>query len=266
MTAELTSRLQSDKIALERFYTLYGLDRDKLYPRTLRTISELFPDTPVKMLKDAFEALQLYDFVELLEKVKPRTLRPALPIKEIGKLLNASNRPTKFYSKAEVLIITADDKDGGTGSFFKAFNSRSEINTLTVKPVIELLKDARKLKKSKEEEEHNEVREEQLRKLLEKNKPDSMSWVLHEMEGRRRRRYHDVFFQEEEPAMKKELEELVERRKQWTKERKPKIEREIKQKKEELQKEIEKLKMVVLTVMDKWIQQAQDEGWLKLQV
>ena len=59
-------------------------------------------------------------------------------------------------------------------------------------------------------------------------------------------------------ALEKELEELVKIREQWTKE--------IKQKEEELQKEIEKLEMVVLTVMDKWIQHAQDEGWLKLKV
>ena len=61
--------------------------------------------------------------------------------------------------------------------------------------------------------------------------------------------------------MEKELEELVKSREQWTKERKPKIERDLKQKEEELQKENEKFEMVVLTVMDKWIQHAHDEGW-----
>ena len=58
------------------------------------------------MLKEVFEALQLFDFAEFLEKAtKPRTLRPALPLKEIEKLSNVSNCPTKVYSKAEVLII-----------------------------------------------------------------------------------------------------------------------------------------------------------------
>ena len=52
----------------------------------------------------------------------------------------------------------------------------------------------------------------------------------------------------------------MERREQWTKERKPKIEKEIKQKEEELQKENKKFEMAVSTVMDTWIQHAQDEG------
>ena len=267
VTAELTSRLQSDKIALERFYKLYGLDHDKLFPERLKT---LFPDTPVKMLKDVFEALQLYDFVELLEKVKPRTLRPALPMKEIGKLLNASNRQTKFYTKAEVLIIkvngsAADDKDGGTESFFKTFNSRSEITTLTAKPVIQLAIDITKLMEREKEEQNAQFREERLRKLLEKNIPGSMSWDLDEMNWERRH-YYDrgdwqfVQFQEEEREMKKELEQLVERREQWTTEGKLKIEQEMKQKKKELKEEIKKFEMAVSTVMDKWMQHAQDKG------
>ena len=72
--------------------------------------------------------------------------------------------------------------------------------------------------------------------------------------------------EKDRPAMEKELGELVESREQWTKERKPKIVREKKQKEEELQKENEKFKMAVSTVMDKWIEHAQDEGWLKLKV
>ena len=80
MTTELTSRLQNDQVALERFYRSFGLDPGKLRTRELFDIKELFPDTPVKMLKDVCEALQLYDLAELLDKVtKPRALRPALP-------------------------------------------------------------------------------------------------------------------------------------------------------------------------------------------
>ena len=69
-----------------------------------------------------------------------------------------------------------------------------------------------------------------------------------------------VFREENRPVMKKELEELVESREQWTKERILKIEKEIKQKEEELQKENEKFEMAISTVMDKWIQHAQNEG------
>ena len=69
-------------------------------------IGKIFPDTPVKLLKEVFEALKLFDFAEFLEKAtKPRTLRPALPLKEIENLSNVNNRPTKVYSKAKVLIV-----------------------------------------------------------------------------------------------------------------------------------------------------------------
>ena len=107
MTTELTSRLSSDPTALDRFYRSLGLDSTKIYSRRGQwSITEFFPDNPIKMLKEVFEALKLYDLVELLERVtKPRTLHPALSLKEIETLQDASDHPTKFYSKAEVLII-----------------------------------------------------------------------------------------------------------------------------------------------------------------
>ena len=39
-----------------------------------------FLETPLKLLKDVFDAVQLCDLVDLLEKEKPRTLRPSLPL------------------------------------------------------------------------------------------------------------------------------------------------------------------------------------------
>ena len=181
VTAEMTSRLQSDKVALVRFYKSYGLDRDKLYPERLRNISEFFPDTPVKVLKDVFEALQLYDLVELLEKVKPRTLRPALSLKEIGKL-SSDPRPTKFYTKAEVLIIdyttrATDNNVERMGSFFKAFNSRTAVTTLTAKPAMEIFIETEKVRESERIEERNiqsaKMKEERLEVFLGKMMPES---------------------------------------------------------------------------------------------
>lgn len=91
---------------MKEFYQSFGLDREKMHYRGLEKIRELFPDTPVTLLRDVFEKLQLYDLVDLLEKVKPRTLRPAFPMKEMDKLVNArKQRPPKFYRKAEVLIV-----------------------------------------------------------------------------------------------------------------------------------------------------------------
>ena len=148
MTTELTSRLLSDPTALDRFYRSFGLDSTKFYSRRGQwSITEFFPDTPIKMLKDVFEALKLYDLVELLERVtKPRTLHPALSLKEIETLEDASNRPTKFYNKAEVLIIQDDEGIVGNnvekiGTFFKTLNSQTQVTTLRMEPREDLLLD-----------------------------------------------------------------------------------------------------------------------------
>ena len=140
MTTELTSRLLSDPTALDRFYRSFGLDSTKFYSRREQwNITEFFPDTPIKMLKEVFEALKLYDLVELLERVtKPRTLHPALSLREIETLQDGSNRPTKFYNKAEVLIIQNDEGVVGNnekiGTFFKTLNSQTQVTTLSMKP------------------------------------------------------------------------------------------------------------------------------------
>ena len=146
MTAELSSRLQSDPTAMDRFYRSFGLNRGKILSRQGQwIITEFFPDTPIKMLKEVFEALKLYDLVEVLERVtKPRTLHPALSLKEIETLQDASDRPTKFYSKAEVLIIHNDEIVAGNnaekiGTFFKALNSQTQVTSLSMEPRKKLL-------------------------------------------------------------------------------------------------------------------------------
>ena len=158
MTTELTSRLSSDPTALDRFYRSFGLDSTKFYSRRGQwSITEFFPDTPIKMLKEIFEALKLYDLVELLERVtKPRTLHPALSLKEIENLQDASNRPTKFYSKAKVLIIHNDEGIVGNnaekiGTFFKALNSQTQVTTLRMDPQNEVLNELSWLRRETEQ-------------------------------------------------------------------------------------------------------------------
>lgn len=277
MTTELTSRLQNDPVALERFYRSFGLNPGKLRTRELFDIKELFPDTPVKMLKDVCEALQLFDLVELLDKItKPRTLRPALPMKEIEKLPRANNRPIKIFTKADVLIINCSGEDGADcgaenfGSFFKVLNTQNQVTTLTAKSSGNLSEQLDKLRESQMTKDNDilEVkrREERLQHSLEKKIP--YNWY-----NRHRRwipGYEDKFsldpdeqvlsvFYKEEAGMKKELEEMMEKSKRLTKER-ISIDEEIKEKKEELKKENEKFKMTVSTQIDKWIEQAHDKG------
>ena len=289
LTEELTSKLNRNKDVLNRFYRSFGLDPDLLHDELdQRNVGKIFPDTPVKLLKEVFEALKLYDFAEFLEKAtKPRTLRPALPLKEIEKLSSVSNRPTKVYSKAKVLIVdvceareTSADNDVETaGSFFKAQNSRNEVTTLKTDSFKELLADLDGLARGKRKEEIDDSRaqtRETLLKELLKNKITD-SWIklkarelgLGEADMEQEDevcmvliRHFDTLkdervltlFSKEEPAMRNELKQLTEKREQWKTERKPLIEKQIKEKVEELKKETEKFEMAVLSVIDKWIE------------
>ena len=63
-----------------------------------------------------------------------------------------------------------------------------------------------------------------------------------------------TLFSKEEPAMRNELKQLTEKREQWETERKPLIEKQIKEKVEELKKETEKFEMAFLSDIDKWIE------------
>ena len=257
-------------------------------------IGKIFPDTPVKLLKEVFEALKLFDFAEFLEKAtKPRTLRPALPLKEIEKLSSPSNRPTKVYSKAKVLIVdvceacetSADNDVEKAGSFFKAQNSRNEVTTLKTDSFKELLADLDDLARRKREEKSDvsraQTRQVLLKELLKNKIPDS--WIKLKAAERSREFYgfsEEVYLEEEdeicmelmprfntkkdeqiltlfpkeEPGMRNELKQLTEKREQWETERKPLIEKQINEKEEELKKETEKFEMAVLSVIDKWIE------------
>ena len=199
MTKEFTSRLQNDPAAQERFYRSFSLDPGKLRIRGLSDIKELFPETPVKMLKDVCEALQLFDLVELLDKeTKPKTLRPALPLREIEKLPSANNRPTKIYMKAEVLIIRCsgkEDEDYGSekfGHFFKLLNTKNHVTELTANSSWNLSKQLDDLKQSEFVKNDNifiaQEREQRLKICLQKKLPFSMydggaAWALNEVSG-----------------------------------------------------------------------------------
>ena len=290
VTEELTSRLNRNQDVLNQFYRSFGLDPDLLYDARdrRRNIGKFFPDTPIKLLKEVFEALKLYDFAEFLEKAaKRRTLRPALPLKEIEKLSKVSNRPTKVYSKAKVLIVEFGE-DYRTSvetaaSVFRAQNSRNEVTTSSFNG---LSTDLDKLLRSKRDDESEDrkarEREEDLKMLLQNKIADSYNkWKTRREKLERQsdvdydsyweeeyeiaRQHEATFltktdeqrlsvFYKEEPQMKNELKELTEKIEKWKNERKPMIEKQIKQKEEELKKEIEKLEMTVLSVIDEWIE------------
>lgn len=242
IATELTRRLQGDPIAQDRFYQSFGLDPEKTqHHRVLRSLnlSELFPDTPVRQLKDVFETLQLYDLVELLEKTKLRALRPALPLQEIGKLTNASNRPTTFFGKTAVLIINnstrgADDTAERIEAFLKTFDSGSQVSTITGRPSIEKIEILKRMKRN--------------RKLMETHgnsfkleAPSTVSKQHREMDLSGLRSSTEMTSEE-----KTKLEEL---------------EDEIKQLDEELRTKKENFQMDLLTTLNQWTEK---EGRLEL--
>ena len=141
---KLDVRLKNDQTAFKQIHQSFGIDRPWLsyWKGAFSEILSLFPDTPVKLLKEVFEALQLYDLIDLLEEVKPRatrSLRPALRLQEIEKLRNPNDRPISYHSSVAVLIIdfveTCDTE--GIKKFFKGLNTKSEVTVMRCRNVLQ---------------------------------------------------------------------------------------------------------------------------------
>ena len=281
MRAELACRLQVDPTAQQRFYQAFGLNPEKLSPYMLKNIAEFFPYTRVKVLEEVFQELQLNDLVEMLEKVKSRSLRPSLPLKEMKKLLNVSGRPSKLYNKAEVLIIEYSDRNAVVdgyrnveriGCFFKALNSQNQITKVTVKVAGQTENELIALRDGIATKDHLDSiakAEEALKEYLESDESGYNEFPHRIL----RRGAPDLLLTEDvrtelsvgdvRSAAKNLLEKVIEVREQ----RKLKIEKiveKIQQKEGEIKRhhqgEKEKFQMAVSTVMDKWISQAKDEG------
>ena len=144
---KLDVRLKNDQTAFKQICQTFGIDTSPFPYQTITfdEILSLFPDTPVKLLKEVFEALQLYDLIDLLEEGKPRatrSLRPALRLQEIEKLRNPDDRPISYHSSVAVLIIdfaeTCDTE--GIEKFFKGLNTKSEVTVMHCRYVIEAAK------------------------------------------------------------------------------------------------------------------------------
>ena len=249
VTTKLKWQLQSDPVAEKWFYESFGLapPREGRGPQVLEDIEILFPETPLKLLKDVFDALQLCDLVDLLEKEKPRTLRPSLPLRDIRIKPNYSNRPTRFYSKVAVLTIgtgTLDQVQSYTqriGSFFKEVNSRNKVTTISMKTysqVCKVLREWRGIQKNFESGDAG---------WIERSLKRELHWLKGALGAG----------EAEEIKIKEELERYVEMRKLKKNDRKLAFEKRIYQTMEELQTESEKFKMS----LGQWITR---KGWLKL--
>ena len=82
----------------------------------------------------------MYDFAEIMEKVRSRSLRPALSPNQIEKLWRAGDRPTKYHSNVVVLVvkhtveehIVERNEAEKIETFFKDLNSRSEVTIISL--------------------------------------------------------------------------------------------------------------------------------------
>ena len=229
-------KLSADKVGLDRVFRFFGLKvdfRPSSHVSCMRQIAHSFPNTPVDLMRQCFEALQMYDLVDLLEKaVKTSSLRPVLSSGEV-ETLRTGNLPTKSHNNVVVLVVNdSADKDLNQKieGFFKELNSQNDVTVIGSSRSEEKLKEMRDLKRNQMDLKWKQMHVKQLREMLEIGKNH---WLL----TAKKRKLDDELFKtkfeiaqlEEEIAMDKLLEE-------------------------ELLKENEETKTIITSTMDNWIQ------------
>ena len=129
-------KLSVDKVGLERVFRFFGLKVDfksSSHVSFMKRITRSFPNTPVDLMRQCFEALQMYDLVDLLEKaVKTSSLRPVLSSGEV-ETLRTGNLPTKSHNNVVVLVVNdSADKDLNQKieGFFKELNSQNDVTVI----------------------------------------------------------------------------------------------------------------------------------------
>ena len=140
--SEIKERLKRDRDAFKRVLQSFGITKNTLPPRNFSSIFQLFPDTPVTMLKDVFEALQLYDLLELLEiksAIKPHSsLQLANTLDEIKKLNGVADLPTTYHSCGAVLIITDDENVSSASAIktlFTDLDNKSDVTEILIQDI-----------------------------------------------------------------------------------------------------------------------------------
>ena len=146
-------KLSVDTVALDRVFRFFGLKvdfRPSSHVSCMRQIAHSFPNTPVDLMRQCFEALQMYDLVDLLEKaVKTSSLRPVLSSGEV-ETLRTGDLPTKSHNNVVVLVVNESaDKDLNQKieGFFKELNSQNDVTVIGSSFSEEKLKELRDLKR-----------------------------------------------------------------------------------------------------------------------
>ncbi|XP_022804876.1 uncharacterized protein LOC111342096 [Stylophora pistillata] len=132
---ELDRRLRVDVVGFQRFIQFFGLKGVlmSVHPINMKNIARIFPNTPVDLVRQCFDALQMYDLIDLLEKaVKLMSLRPFLSPEEV-ETLRTDNLPTKSHKNVVVLVVN-DSSNKNLSSkierFFKELNSQNEVTVV----------------------------------------------------------------------------------------------------------------------------------------
>ena len=229
-------KLSADRVGLDRVFRFFGLKVDFRPSRLvscMRQIAHSFPNTPVDLMRQCFEAFQMYDLVDLLEKaVKTISLRPVLSSGEV-ETLRTGNLPTKSHNNVVVLVVNESaDKDLNQKieGFFKELNSQNDVTVIGSSRSEEKLKELRDLKRNQMDLKWKQMHVKQLREMLEIEKSH---WRL----TAKKLKLDDELFKtkfeiaqlEEEIAMNKPLVE-------------------------ELLKENEETNTIITSTMDNWIQ------------
>ena len=229
-------KLSADRVGLDRVFRFFGLKvdfRPFRHVSCMRQIAHSFPNTPVDLMRQCFEAFQMYDLDDLLEKaVKTSSLRPVLSSGEV-EALRTGNLPTKSHNNVVVLVVNESaDKDLNQKieGFFKELNSQNDVTVIGSSRSEEKLKEMRDLKRNQMDLKRKQMHVKQLREMLEIGKNH---WLL----TTKKRKLDDELFKtkfeiaqlEEEIAMNKPLVE-------------------------ELLKENEETKTIITSTMDNWIQ------------
>ena len=233
-------KLSVDKVALDRVFRFFGLKvdcRPSRHVSCMRQIAHSFPNTPVDLMRQCFEALQMYDLVDLLEKaVKTSSLRPVLSSGEV-ETLRTGNLPTKSHNNVVVLVVNdSADKDLNQKieGFFKELNSQNDVTVIGSSRSEEKLKELRDLKRNQMDLKWNQMRLKQLSEMAKIGKSF-------------RSKSRKLRWDDDLSEIKFEI---------------AKLEKEIEMNKplvEEQLKENEETKTIITSTMDNWIQ---NQGWL----
>ena len=218
-------KLSADTVGLDRVFRFFGLKvdfRPSSHFPCMRQIAHSFPNTPVDLMRQCFEALQMYDLVDLLEKaVKTSSLRPVLSSGEV-ETLRTGNLPTKSHNNVVVLVVNdSADKDLNQKieGFFKELNSQNDVTVIGSKEKLQELWDL------KESLEHRQLNLQYLRQMVKSE------------ETKRSNEEFFIKFEFEIAQFEKKIATLV----------------------GEQMKENEETKTIITSTMDNWIQ---NQGWL----